>query len=162
MIDKIFTGTDVTPPSINVTIPAVPQMAVNLGEIALGTYEQRLNIDSAIKANTGGAFGISSVSSIKVKQFTLTLTDSDANNNFSNFESARVMLTSNSQSTPVEIMNLNFPTTNISTITQSPTTTPELLPYVKGGQLTYNIYGKARKATSKSLNMIVTVVLRVK
>jgi hypothetical protein len=161
-VKAIFPGADITAPTITVVIPPVPAAAVGFGEIPLGNYEQRLNIDSAIRANTGGAFGIGSVTSVKIKEYTVGVSNADDANNLSNFESGRVLLTSNSQSTPVEIMSFTLPTTNTSTITQTPTNAPELLQYIKGGQLTYQIFGRARRATTKSLNMSVSVILKVR
>jgi hypothetical protein len=159
----VFPGTDITAPAINISIPVVPAIVVSLGqEFPLGTHSQRLNLDSAVRANTGGAFGAASVTSIKVKQVTLSLSNSDVNNNLSNFESARVMLSSNSQTNAVELFRITFPTANTSTLTHTPTDTPELLPYVKGGELTYEVFGKARKTTSKTLDLTVSVVIRGK
>jgi hypothetical protein len=164
VVNSIFQGTEITSPTIEVVIPPVPQLAVNFGEIPLGNYEQRMNIDSAVRANTGGAFGIAAVTSVKISQYTVSVSNADDADNLSNFESGRVVLTSNSRSTPVEIMNFNLPTTKTTSITQSPSaaTAPELLPYIKGGELTYQIFGKARRSTSKPLNMSVSVILKVK
>jgi hypothetical protein len=161
-VNKVFPGVEIAAQTIEVSIPAVPPLAVSLGEFQLPPYYQRLNIDSAIRANTGGAFGISAVSSIKVKHVTVGLTDSDENNNLSNFESARVLLSSNSQPNALQLFNITFPNTSTSTLTHSPTDSPELLPTLKGGDLTYHIYGKARRSTSKSLTLRVSVIMTVK
>jgi hypothetical protein len=72
------------------------------------------------------------------------------------------MLSSNSQTNAVELFRITFPTANTSTLTHTPTDTPELLPYVKGGELTYEVFGKARKTTSKTLDLTVSVVIRGK
>jgi hypothetical protein len=162
VVDNIFPGTDIAVPPITISIPAFPPLAVALGELPMGNFSQRLNLDSAVRANTGGAFGAEAVSSIKMKDVTITITDGDADNNLSNFESARVLLTSNSQSNAVELFSLSFPTANTYTLTHTPTNPPELLPHIKGGELTYQIFGKARKSTSKSLTMTVAVVMKVK
>jgi hypothetical protein len=162
VVDNIFPGTDIAVPPITISIPAIPPIAVALGELPMGNYYQRLNLDSAVRANTGGAFGAEAVSSIKMKDVTINITDGDENNNLSNFESARVLLTSNSQSNAVELFSLSFPTSTSYSLTHTPTNPPELLPHLKGGELTYQIYGKARKSTSKNLTMTVSVVMKVK
>lgn len=160
IVDAIFSGIDVTVPDVSLNIPAIP-FVIPI-EAPIGTFTQNLNLDSAVKANTNGAFGAGAVTSVKVKTLTINIPNADDNNNLSNFQSARVMLTSNSESNPAELFNVTFPTTNTSTITLTPTNSPELLPYLKGGQLNYEVFGRGRKATSKPLTMTISVVMSVK
>ena len=162
IVNKIFSGTDVGVPTIEVTIPTIPPIALSFGELPLGSFKQRFNLDSAVRANTAGAFGASVVSSVKIKTITINIPNGDDNNNLSNFESARVMISSQNNTTPVVFASLTFPTTSTNTFTNSPTEGTELLPYLKDGELTYQIFGKARKSTSKPLTMVVTVIARVK
>ncbi|HEX8331686.1 MAG TPA: hypothetical protein VF622_03640 [Segetibacter sp.] len=160
VVDKIFTGVDFKVPDLLIPVPIVP--VVPPMELQLGTYTQKLNLDSAIRANTAGAFGVGVVSSIKIKSISVTISNGDDNNNLSNFESARVTLSSNSQASATNLINFSFPNVNSNTLTVTPTDSPELLPYLKGGELTYQVFGKARKTTSKQLNMVVSVVVRGK
>src|SRR4051812_44933566 len=85
IITAIFPGMDVDVPAITVTIPAIPFTLP--GEFSLGSFKQRFNLDSVVKANTGGAFGAADVSSVKVKQIAFTVANADQQNNLSNFES---------------------------------------------------------------------------
>jgi hypothetical protein len=160
IIEQVFPGLDVKVPEIQLTIPAIPFVPPN--EISLGSYTAYFNLDSTIKANTGNVFGVGVVSSIKVKEVFVSLANADDLNNLSNFESARVTLSSNSRRDPTNVTTLNFPTSNTSSATFPQSDSPELLDYLKGTEITYNVYGKARRATLKPLNMTVSVTVRVK
>lgn len=148
---------DVTLPDFNVVIPAVPFVVP--GEFEFPPLAASFNLDSLVKANTGGAFGASSVTSVKVKKVTLTATNADQNNNLSNFESARFALSSNTNSTPVDIASFTFPETYTTSVTTESANSPELLPYLQGTQLTYHTYGKGRRTTSKELNLAISIIL---
>lgn len=160
IVNAIFSGADITVPDITIAVPAVPFVFPQ--EVQLGSFTQRFNLDSAIRANTAGTFGVGVVSSIKIKTVTITLVNGDDNNNLSNFESTRVTLSSSSVSTPTNLINFNFPAVNSNSLTVTPTDSPELLPYLKGLDLTYQVFGKSRKTTSKALTMKVSVVVRAK
>lgn len=160
IIDKIFPGVDTTVPDIQLTIPIIPLVPPN--EITFGTFSTKINLDSTIRANTNGFFGIGAVSSIKVKQIVVSLTNADGLNNLSNFETARVSLVAPNNSIPVDVAALSFPDVNSSSQTFTPTDSPELLDYMKGSEVTYTIYGKARKITTKPLSMAVSVTIRIK
>lgn len=159
LVAAIFQGLDVNVPEVQVTIPTV--IAVTSNEIPLGNFSFHFNLDSIVKANTAGVFGVNAVSSIKVKQISINITNADQLNNLSNFESARVTLQSNTNNIPTELFSMTFPDTYASSITTTPTNSPELLAYLSGSDITYNIYGKMRRITSKPLNMVVSVTLRV-
>lgn len=158
LVAAIFGGTDVSAPEVQVTVPAIPFVTAN--EIEIGTFSFQFNLDSIVKANTGGVFGVNAVNSIKVKQVVVNITNADQLNNLANFESARVSLKSDVNSTPVQIFSATFPDTYASTATYTPANNPELLPYLKGAVISYTIYGKLRRITSKPLNIVVAVTLR--
>lgn len=169
IINAIFPGVDVDVPEVVFTIPAPPPLPpgfpVPSGEQSLGSLSQSFNLDSAVKAKTNGQFGASDVTSVKIKQIVLNMSNTDEQNNLSNFESARFTFASNaSQNTPeVEVASFTFPTTNTSTITYiAPDNAPELRPYLNGTKLTYNVYGKLRRYTNKALPISVKVTMKVK
>ena len=159
LVSAIFQGLDVNVPEVQVTIPTV--IAVTPNEIALGSFSFHFNLDSIIKANTAGVFGVNTVSSIKVKQINISITNADQLNNLANFESARITLQSNIDSNPAELFSVSFPDSYASLFTATPANSPDLLPYLKGSDVTYNIYGKMRRITTKPLNMVVAITLRV-
>ncbi len=160
IIGQIFPGLDVNVPEIQLTLPAIPIVPPN--EMSLGAYAVRFNLDSIIKANTNNIFDIGVVSSVKVKDITVSLSNADNLNNLSNFEFARVTLSSNTRTNPVNVATLNFPDSNLSSITIPQTDSPELLDHLKGTEITYNLFGKLRRRTIKPLNMVVLVTVRVK
>lgn len=159
IVSAVFQGTDVNVPEVQVTVPIIPFVAP--GEVSLGSYTYRFNLDSAVKANTGGVFGADVVSSIKVKQIKITITNADQLNNLANFESARVTLESNNNTNPVELFSTIFPDTYTPVYIATPTNGPELLSYLKGSEIVYRMYGKNRRITTKPLNMIISVIIRV-
>ena len=158
--DAIFPLLDINLPSFQFSVPAIP---IVLGsEASLGSFDVNFNLDSIIKANTAGAFGAGAVSTIKVKKIAVSLTNADAANNLANFESARFTFSSNAKATPVEIATFSFPDTFSTTNTAEPVNSPELKEYLSGTKLTYTLYGKARRTTSKPLNFNVAVTLSAK
>lgn len=158
IVAAVFGGTDVNIPPVEFTIPVL--LVVSPTEQSLGSYVQPINLDSAVRANTGGLFGINAVSTITLKTVTMTCSNADALNNLSSFESARVSIYSNSNPTPVDIFSVSFPDENLTSYTFTPGNRVELLPYLSGSSVTYNVYAKNRRITSKPLQLQVAVTLR--
>lgn len=158
IVGAIFQGTDVDAPAVNITIPAV--IALSPDEVTLGTYTQSINLDSMVRAKTGGVFGANVVSSVKVKDVTITLANADQFNNISNFKTARVTLQSNTNNTPVQLFSVLLDDTYASTYTFTADNSPELISYLKGSTISYTLYGSIRRITNKPLQMQVNVTLR--
>src|SRR5665647_3932646 len=72
----VFGGTDVTVPEFQMTVTQI--YIVTPGEIPLGGYSFYFNLDSTVRAKTGGVFGATAVNSIKIKQITIKITNPDA------------------------------------------------------------------------------------
>ncbi len=161
LITKIFNGFDAEVPTIQFTLPAIPLAPPQ--EVPLGTFTQYFNLDSTIKANTDSTFGAKDVSSITIKKIDFSILDADQNNNLANFESARFTFSSNSKANPVEIASAIFPDTYATNTTYtSPGNAPELKPYLTGTELYYNVYGKARRTTSRPLKLVIQATLTLK
>lgn len=158
--EAIFPTIDVNLPSFQFTVPAIP--LVLSSEASLGSFSMNFNLDSIIRANTAGAFGAGAVSTVKVKKMVISVANADANNNLANFESARFTFSSNTKTTPAEIVAINFPDAFATSYTAEPTNSPELKEYLSGTTLTYNLFGKARRTTSKPLDFTVGVTLSAK
>lgn len=158
IIDKIFNGVDVKAPEVRIDIPAIPFVVP--GEVPV-TSTTSFNLDSVIKANTAGVFGASDVKSVKLKQVQIDLPAGDALNNLSNFQSVRVELSSDKNTTPIEIVNFTFDDTYAVSKTLAVTNNVDLLPYLTGSQLSYTMYGRVRKPTTKPLTFVTQVTLRV-
>ena len=159
IIKKIFQGIDADVPVVSVTLPPIP--IVLPVEVPFLPIAQRFDLDSTVRANTGGTFGAEDVSSIKIKQIVFDLSNADSLNNISNFESVRVTLKSNANPQTIEIAAITFPDTYAAAYTYKPDNSPELRPYLNGTELIYIVYGKLRKATTKSLGLSIKVTLRV-
>jgi len=159
-LQSLFPGFDVKVPDIQITIPAIPILFSN--EAELGSFTTHFNLDSTIRANTSNVFNINSVSSMKVSQMLVTLSNGNAANNLSNFESARLLISSNSNSSQAELANFNFPTIETYTYTANTDNSPDILSYYNGNEITYKLFGKMRKPTTMSLNLTMSITIRVK
>lgn len=159
IIKAVFPGLDVDAPTITFTLPAIPFAPPN--ELHIATFKQHFNLDSVVKAQTNGAFGATDVASVQVKQITFNLSNADAQNNLANFESARFTFSSSSTSSVAEVANIQFPDTFADSYTYTSTNAPELISYLSGNELTYDVYGKLRRITTKPLTLTVKVTLRV-
>lgn len=153
----LFGGFDQNVPDIQVTLPAVP--LVSPFEIPLGSYSYKFNLDSIVRSKTGGVFGANDVSSIKIKQLSININNADPLNNLQNFQSVRVTIKSNTNSTPTELFSVMFPDMYADTFT-TPGNNTELLSYLKGSDIVYDIYGKNRRITTKPLNLVISVIIR--
>lgn len=158
IIAAVYGGTDVTIPQFQLILPQV--YSVPPGEIPLGSYSYYINLDSSVRAGTRGVFGANAVNSVKIKKVIIKIINPDAYDNLANIDSARVTLQSSSNNNPVEIFNIGFPNTYSDTYEYTTTNSPELLSYVKGNLIIYNIFGKLRAPTNKPLGLTVDVTLR--
>lgn len=159
IIAAIFSGIEFNIPDIVLNIPAIP--LVSPSEIDLGSFTQNINLDSIVKAKTVNVFGADIVKSVQVKNVTITVINGDDLNNLSNFEYARITLASNTNNTATEIAKITFPTSNVSSFVYTPPNSLELISYLKGSNLTYHIYGKNRKITTRPLRFVLSVLLKV-
>ena len=152
----IFGGFD-TSVDYQISVPIIP--VVSPFELPVGQYLYKFNLDSVVKAQTAGIYHASDVKSIKAKLFNITITDADQLNNISNFQSVRVTIHSNTNSTPAELFAVTFPDTNASTFT-TPGNNAELLSYLKGTDIIYTMYAKNRRITTKPLTIFLSVTIR--
>ncbi len=159
IIAAIFKGVDVSVPEMQFTIPAI--FGVAPGEIPLGSFPYKFNLDSVVRANTGGAFGAGSVTSIKIKEVTITVLNADQFNNLANFETARITIQSNTNNNPIEFFSVTFPDVFASEYTSPGASNVELVSYLKGTDIVYKMYAKNRRTTSKPLDFKISVIVRV-
>lgn len=152
----LFGGFDNTV-EMQLSLPAVP--IVSPFELPLGQYLYKFNLDSVVKAKTANLYDKDDVTSIKVKQFTITITDADAQNNIANFQSVRVTIHSNTNNSPAELFSATFPDTYATTFTTTGNNA-ELLSYLKGTDIVYTMYGKNRRITTKPLTVLISVIIR--
>lgn len=155
--EKLLPSFTVNIPDINLTVPPIPKVLQE--EIAIGALKTPINMDSTIKANTAGAFGANSVHFVKVRKLVIKLSNADEANNLSNFESARMRIYNDTSSTDIAI--IKFPESFSDSITVVPAASPDISNYLRGTDLSYNLYWKNRKTTEKFLKLIVQVTVGV-
>ena len=154
---KVLPTFTVKVPGIQLTIPAIK--FVSDKELPVGALRTPLNMDSTLKANTSGAFGAASITSVKVKTITLRVTNADTLNHLGNFETARMKIFNDS--TSAEILNVRFPEQFTDSITIFPANQSEIVSFLKGETLDYNLYWKNRKRTAKALKLKVNITFAV-
>jgi hypothetical protein len=81
--DKLFEAFMTQAADVTFTIPVVSN-TTHEGKIE--TLPIYMNVDSIIRANTGGLFNINSVNTVEIQTADLTINNPDAANNFANFE----------------------------------------------------------------------------
>jgi hypothetical protein len=152
----IFGGFD-TSVDYQISVPIIP--VVSPFELPVGQYLYKFNLDSVVKAQTAGIYNANDVKSIKAKLFNITITDADPLNNISNFQSVRVTIHSNTNSTPTELFAVTFADTYAATFSTAGNNA-ELLSYLKGSDIIYTMYAKNRRITTKPLTIFLSVTIR--
>lgn len=154
--DKVFPSFETNSGTVLIDVPVVTNTS---SEMEIDATTISFNLDSTIKANTGGNFSISNVKSVKVSTITLSVLNGDQQNNISNFETAKVSVSSNANSTPAVIASATLADVNQPAVINGNGT--ELKGYLQGNQITYKVSGKARRTTSKELQAVISIVLKV-
>jgi hypothetical protein len=154
---KLLPSINVNIPSINLSIP--PLSFIPDKEVPVGALRTPINMDSMIRARTKGTFGADAVSEVKVKKIILKLMNGDRQNNFSNFESGRIRIYSDTSD--VDIATISFPASFTDSLSITPQNPPDISDYLRGRQIAYNLFWKNRKKTSKFLKLDVRVTLGV-
>lgn len=163
ILDAIFTAFTAKVADYDVTIPAITNIA-NYQTIA--TQSVQFDLDSAIKAETSDQFSISNINTVTAEELTLTLNGSgneapDANNNFANFEKVKVVMYSNTNSTPLTFEVSNNPDTYAATLSIPLDKTINLKSYLEGKTFFYNISAKARRETTHPLRVNVALKMKI-
>lgn len=155
--DKLFPAFETEIADVSVTIPVT---IAGVGSSSSGNIY--FNLDSTIKAYTANTFSFNNLSSVKVKDVSVFLLNTDNLNDISNFESVSLELFSNTNRTPSVIVSTFIPNKPATNINIPATNSPELKDYLWGDMLTYTVNGKARRSTTKPLKATVSVTLSVK
>ncbi len=138
----------------------LPVISNTTTEASVGSVDLHFNLDSLIKAHTAGEFSVSHAKSVTVKNVVLEVLNGDAESNISNFETVKVSLSSNTNTTPVTLVSANLMDVNQPQVINGNGT--ELKEYLKDHMFTYNVAGKLRRPTRKSLQLQVSLILSVK
>lgn len=159
ILSKLLPPFETTTGEITMSIPVIPFSNISG---FLGSKTMYYNLDSNIKARTGGNFGISDVSYVKVKNFNMTVLNSDQNNNISNLQSIVIDILSNSNSSPLTIATASIPDGTSNNLSIDVAGQPDILSFLRGTQITYNFSGQVRRATTHPLDISVVVTVIVK
>ena len=154
---KLLPVFEVSIPAISLKVPPIPFVAAE--EIPLGAMEVRVNLDSAIRANTAGVFGADAVHNVSVKRITIATAHSNAKTNLSNFETARIKIFSDTAEH--ELAFITFPDSAVDSISIQPGDPMDISMFLKQPTLSYNLYWKNRKPIEKPINIKVTITLNV-
>jgi len=155
--EKLLPSFTVNIPPIQLAIPPIPLVLKQ--EIPVGALKTPINLDSTIKARTANMFGADAVHSVKVSKVVLNINNADANNNLSNFQSARIRIFSDTSFTDIAV--ITFPTIPADRLEVRPPQQVDISSYLKGKFLSYNLYWQNRKATTRRLKLNVTISLDV-
>ena len=155
--EKLLPSFDYTVPVIKVTVPPIPFVPEK--EMTIGALSTRINLDSTIKAKTAGTFSAASVTSIKLQKIAIKALNATQDNSLSNFESARIRIYSDSSST--DIAAITFPTTFTDSLMIVPTAHPQLKQFLMGSHLSYNIFWKNRKPSTKRLKLTMAITVSI-
>jgi len=161
LVDTFFSGETFTMPTLTMTVPAIP-IADSTQEIQAGSFTTYINVDSVIKAHTSGLFSINDVSTVYVKQVTVTATNADEFSNLSAFKDFRITIASNAKTSASDMLVINIPASAYDSYTENPSSPANIVDYLHGTSIYNTVYGSARKTTLKSLNVSVVITMFAK
>ena len=160
IVSSLFKGEDFTLDKITFTIPIIP-IADSTHEFEAGSFTTHFNVDSTIKAHTGGVFGINAVEYVRVNRVVLKARNADSYNNLSLVKSIRLTIESDSKTTPADMLTINIPA-NAGTSFTDDTDGANIVDYLHGNSFTNKAYGTVRKPTTKELTVDMVITLRAR
>jgi hypothetical protein len=156
--EKLFESFTANGADFQFDIPVIS----STNEITIGNKNVNLNVDSTIKAATGGLFGLGILKAVNAEEVTLNLLNADQNNNLANFESLKVKISANNGSNTVIIASMSNPDTYASSVKLNADNSKQLIDFLKTAPVKYEIIGKARRVTTKPLSAQLVVKLKFK
>lgn len=125
----------------------------------LGTTTVNYNLDAEIKAATQNQFGAGVVKEMYINQIAIALSNSNAANNLSNFESISLAVSSNG-GTPIVLGPFAVPATATSSHTITVANSPNIRSYFNGQNVTFEIIAKTKTATTIPLQATVSATIK--
>ena len=144
--DELFKAFTANGGSVDFTVAIISNTGVKTD---MGTAVNQYNIDSIIKAETGGTFGLNDIKSITIEEAKVKINNPDASNNWANCEEGWVTFATDTKPTPVTVATGILPDTYSEEITLPSVAGINIKDYLSGKMLTYVIQGKMRRATTK-------------
>lgn len=160
IVSTFYKGDDFTLAKMTMTIPAIP-VADSTKEFEAGNFTTYFNVDSTIKANTGGVFGIGAVEYIKVDRVVVSVRNADETNNLSAIKSFRLTISSDSKSSPIDMMKIDIPANAGSSYTEE-TDGANIVDYLHGTSFNNTAYGAVRRTTTKALTVDMVITLKAR
>lgn len=157
--DKLFESFSANGGSVDFTIPVISDTGVKKD---MGSESYNLNIDSIIKAQTGGAFSLNDIDAVEMEECILKINNPDADNNIQNFEEGWITFSTNSNPASMTVATGLVPDVYATEFAFPPVSGANLKSYLTGNVLTYAYQAKMRKATTKELDATLKVKLRIK
>jgi len=152
-----FTATDLT---FNIPVTTDTATVTSIGS---GTFTY--NIDSLIRAQTANQLGLANIDTFTLTSCTLTVQNPDDNNNVANFESAAGSFYTSANANPANMGSIsNNPDVYGTTLNVPVNASVNLTTYVSPSGVTtfnYSVTGKARRATTKVLNVAMHVTYNI-
>ena len=169
VVKKVFPPQEFDLPTVLTDpIPAITFPIPRNTDFDLPPVEQRINVDSIIRVNTGNNFGAGDISSIKLKQITLKIVEGyDAQNNFSNFNHARFSFSSTTNNNKINIANATFSAADAASDTKVIPTpdAPELRSYLSStnaDKLYYTVTASVSRYTTQPMRFSIVARLAMK
>ena len=153
-----------TTPAQTFTIPPVSDSAVVAASFfpaptVTGSFSY--NLDSFIKANTGGVLGVNNIGSVRINNCTFNCTNAIPTANFQDFQTVTFSFTSTSNSSPLNL-TVNQPDVFSSSMILTPSdTSTEMKSYLSGSSFTYGLSGQMRHGVSDSMKCNVTFTFTI-
>lgn len=154
--DAIFPSFEQDLPEVSVTIPITTSLG---SDVELGAYEFQFNVDSLIRKYTAQQFSIDNAGAVVIKSVILNLDNEDNLNNFSNFENVKLSVSGSER--PAHVVVAETPITSAASPLVVPGNNTDLKDYFKSGRTIFTLTGRAKKITTKPLQMSVQVQLKI-
>ena len=116
----------------------------------LGSTVVNYDLNAEVSKATSGAFKGDFISQIYLSQIDVILSNTDATNNFSNFESVSLQV-STAGSTPTILGPYAVPANAVSSIQIGVSNSPNIRQYFSGANVSFSLLGKTKKAVTKQL-----------
>jgi hypothetical protein len=126
---------------------------------SLGSTTVSYNLDEEVSSNTGGELDGSVVGAMYLNEVAITLSNSDAANDLSNFESVTLSVGSGS-TTPVVFGPFAIPEGATSAASFTVANSPDIKPFFSGSNVNFVLSGKAKTATTKTLQSSISATLK--
>lgn len=117
----------------------------------LGSTVVNYDLNAEVSKATSGAFDGSIITKMYINQIAISLSNADAANNLSNFESVNVEISSG-PGAPIVLGPYPVPATVTSSHTITVENSPNIRPFFNGSTVTFALLGKTKTATTKTLN----------